>query len=102
MPARTDELVRSEASESFESFGEVVGVEEGGQVFLELIMGLVKIGADSSLLDGAVHALDLTVGPRVIGFGEPMIDVMAGTGGFEGMGAKDFHALPSKADIRRG
>jgi hypothetical protein len=30
LPARADELVASKAAESFETFGKVVGIEEGG------------------------------------------------------------------------
>src|SRR6478735_8585208 len=31
---------------------------------------------DGRLLDGPVHALDLTVGPRVVRFGEPVLDAV--------------------------
>jgi hypothetical protein len=32
---------------------------------------------DGRILDGAVHPLDLTIGPRVPGLGQAMIDVVA-------------------------
>jgi len=31
---------------------------------------------DRRLLDGLVHPLDLTVGPRIVRFGEPVLDVI--------------------------
>jgi hypothetical protein len=52
-------------------------------VFFELSMGLVMIGTDRGLLDRAVHPLDLAVGPGMVGFGKAVIDIMAGTHGFE-------------------
>jgi len=48
------------------------------------------VSAHSGLLDGAVHAFDLSVCPRVIGFGKPVINVEAGGGEFEGMSAEAF------------
>ena len=40
---------------------------------------------DGGFLDGAVHALDLTVGPRVLGLSEAVVDVAASAGQLEGM-----------------
>ena len=39
-------------------------------------MALVVEAFDGRLLDRAVHSLDLTVGPRVVGFGEAVLDVV--------------------------
>ena len=52
----------------------------------------VMVGSHGGLLDGAVHALDLAVGLGVIGFGQTVIDVVAGTGQLESMGAEEFSA----------
>jgi len=38
LPARTNELVRSKAGESFEALGEVMGIEESSQMLLEMSM----------------------------------------------------------------
>lgn len=43
----TDELERSESAEGLEAFGEVVGVEEGGEMILELGVAVVVVGLDS-------------------------------------------------------
>jgi hypothetical protein len=38
---------------------------------------------DCGFLGGSVHSLDLSVGPGVLWFGQPMIDIVFGTGEFE-------------------
>jgi len=40
------------------------------QVRVELVGGLVMVALDPRFFDGAVHALDLAVGPRVRRFGQ--------------------------------
>lgn len=94
LEAGTDELISGEAAEGFEPLGKVVGIEEGAQMLLELSMAIVVISSHSGFLDGAIHAFDLTIGPRVIWLGQAMIDVMAGAGGFKGMGSEDLALLP--------
>jgi hypothetical protein len=37
------------------------------------------------VLDGSVHAFDLTVGPRVLGLSQAMIDIVLSAGEFEGV-----------------
>lgn len=64
----------------------------------QLSMALIVIGANRGVLDGAVHAFDLPVGPRMIGLGEAMIEVMAGAGVFKGMSPKEFAALHRQLD----
>jgi hypothetical protein len=101
LPARTDELERREAGQGFESFCEVVGVEEGGEVFLELSMGLVMIGANCCFLDRAIHAFDLAVGPRVVGLGEAVIDIVASTREFESVSPEDLASGQGQLDVLR-
>ena len=71
-------------------------------MLLQLGTIFVVVGSHSGLLESAVHAFYLAVGPRVIGFGQAVIDVVAGTGDFKGMSAEDFAALPSQPDVRGG
>ena len=40
----------------------------------QLIVGFVVEPFHRGVLDRAVHPLDLTVGPRMVGFGEAMLD----------------------------
>ncbi len=74
-----------ESFEGLESSGEVVGPEEVSPVRFELVVGVVEVALDGSILDGSVHALDLSVGPGMVGFGQPMLDSMKETEPVEGM-----------------
>lgn len=49
-------------------------------------MGVVVVTANGSLFDGAIHALDLAIGPGMLGLGETVIDVILSAGEFEAMG----------------
>jgi hypothetical protein len=51
----------------------------------ELVVVLVVESLDRGVLDGAVHALDLAVRPRVPRLGEPVVDVELGAGELEGV-----------------
>src|SRR5271170_202482 len=79
LPAFADELVGCEATESLQTFGEVVSGDEVGEVCSELLMVVVVIALNGGLFDGAVHALHLTVGPGMIGLGQSMVDAMQKT-----------------------
>ena len=68
LPGFADEFVWGEAPEGFEASGEVVGVDEVAQVDAQLVVGFVEVAFDGGVLDGAVHPLDLTVGPGCLGF----------------------------------
>ena len=93
MEAKSDVLVRSEAGESFEALGKVVGVEESGEVLAQLSMAGIIVGADGGVFEGAVHALDLTIGPGMIGLGQTVFDAELLTGPLEGMEALDVFWL---------
>jgi hypothetical protein len=78
-----DVFVVREAVEGLEALGQVVGGEEVGEVASELLVAVVVIAPDGRLLECAVHPLDLTIGPGVVGFGEPMLDAMEPVGAIE-------------------
>src|SRR5262252_5052378 len=42
----------------------------------ELVVSLVVVAVDSRFLDGPVHPLDLTVGPRMVGLGQAVLDTV--------------------------
>lgn len=71
-------------------------------MLLQLGAVFIVVGSHSGFLESTVHAFNLAVGPGVIGFGQPMIDIMAGTGGFKGMSPEDFAALPAQPDVGSG
>jgi hypothetical protein len=46
----------------------------------EVLVGLVVEAFDGCLFECSVHAFDLSVGPGGLGFGQPMVDVVASAG----------------------
>lgn len=50
-----------------------------------MAVAFVVEALDRGILDGAVHALDLSVGPRMPRLGEPVLDVDLGEGELEGL-----------------
>ena len=75
-PSLADELVRGEALEGLQPPAEIVGIDEVGEVPLELCVAVVVIALNGRLLDGAVHSLDLAVGPWMADLGAPMFDAI--------------------------
>jgi len=53
-----------------------VGVDEVGKVSFELIVSIVMVALNGRFLDRAVHALDLTVCPRMLDLGQAMFDAV--------------------------
>jgi hypothetical protein len=50
---------------------------------------MITVAPDSRFLDHPVHALDLTIRPRVVRFGQTMLDIVLCAGQYEGMAAKE-------------
>lgn len=61
-----------EAGQRLESPSEVVGRHEVREMGAELIVEVIVEAFDGGLFDRSLHPLDLVVGPRVVGFGEPV------------------------------
>lgn len=99
-PDRTDVFVRCESFECLEPSGEVVGVDEVGEMLSEVLVGLVVEAFDGCFFEGSVHAFDLAVGPGVLGLGEPVVDVGLGAGELEGVSAEELAALEREPDLR--
>ena len=87
-PAFSDELVWCEALECLEPAGKVVSIDEVAEMPSELIVAVVMVAFDGRVLDGPVHALDLPVGPRMVGLGEAMLNAVLPAGPVEGMAAE--------------
>jgi Trypsin-like peptidase domain len=49
--------------------------------------------------DGSVHSLDLSVGPGVLRFGQPMVDIAFGAGEFESVSAEEFASCDGLFDL---
>lgn len=54
----------------------IVGIDEQVQMRSKLVVAVVVVALDRRLLDRAVHPLDLSVGPRMVHLGKPMLDVV--------------------------
>ena len=74
LPALTDVFIRGKPFKGFESFGTVVGHQEGLEMFLELLMGLSVLYLHRRFLERHVQACSLTIRPRIVGFDQPMVD----------------------------
>lgn len=64
-------------------------------------MVVVVEAFDGRILDGAVHSLDLTVGPRMAGFGQTMLDIEISASHLEGMATKRHFVLAHGFDVIR-
>ena len=87
------EVIRRSSCETFEglqSSAEVVRADEVGQMLRELVVVVVMETFDGCVLDGAVHAFNLAIRPRVLGFGRPVLDAQGRTGVFEGVRPDGF------------
>ena len=72
-PSSADEFVWREG---LETASEVVGSDEVCEMAPKLLVAVMVEAFDGSVLDGAVHPLDLTVGPRMVDLGEAVFDTV--------------------------
>ena len=86
-PEFAEVFVGREPSECLESSSEVVGFEEVGQVRFELFVGVVKVALDRCVLNGSIHAFDLSVCPGMVRFGKAVFDSVSVAQPVEGMAA---------------
>ena len=100
-PELADVLVGRETLEGLEALGEVVGCDEVGEMASKLIMGFAVEAFDRRLLDRSVHALDLAVGPGMLGLGKVMVDVGLGAGIFEGVSPEGLVTCDQLLDLGR-
>jgi hypothetical protein len=75
-PEFANGFVGCEAAKGLESPSEVLGCDEVRQVRFELFVGVIEEAFDGGLLDGSVHAFDLSVGPGMVGLGQTVADAM--------------------------
>ena len=88
--------------EGHESSTEFVRSDEVGEMSAELVVTVVVTALDGRVLDRAVHALDLAVGPRVLGLGQPVLDIELGAGIFEGVSPEAFAVGDGQLNVRHG
>ena len=73
-PAITDEFIGTSPLQGLQSFAKIVCLQEYLQVLTQLFIVLIKVTIDRIFFDASVGALDLSVGPRMIRFGQAMFN----------------------------
>jgi hypothetical protein len=76
-PAFADVFEGRKSVQSLEPASIVTGCDEVREMLLKLLMALVVEALDCGFLDGPVRSLHLSVGPGVLWFGQPMVDVVS-------------------------
>jgi len=72
--------------------GEIVCGDEGQDVGLEAFQIIIVVGLDRGVLDGAVHPLGLAIGPSMVGFCQPMLDIVCDADMVEDMRTEEASA----------
>ncbi len=67
-------FVGCQTIQGLEPAGEIISGHEIGEMRAQLIVTVVMETLDGGLLDGAVHPLDLTIGPGMIGLRQSVLD----------------------------
>ena len=80
-------LIGGQASEGLKPFREVVGHQEGVEVRFELCVRTIVVALNGGLLECSVHPLNLTIGPRMVWLGQPVLNAVRITEHVEHMGA---------------
>ena len=78
-PDASDVLVGRETAKGLQTAAVIVGIDEELEVLPEFVVAGVVVALDGGILDGAVHPLDLAIGPRVVRFGEPVLNAVLAT-----------------------
>ena len=98
-PAFADVFERREALQSLEPASEVIGCDEVREMLSKLLMALVVEALDCGFLDGPVHSFDLSVGPGVLWFGQPMVDIVSSAGEFESVSTEERASCDGLFDL---
>lgn len=75
-PAIPDVLIGTSPLQSLEPLGKIVGLQKHLQMLSQLGMALVEVAIHRTFFDTAVHTLNLPICPRMIGFGQAMVNAM--------------------------
>ena len=88
-PAFADVFEGRDSLQSLEPASEVIGCDEVREMLSKLLMALVVEALDCGFLDGPVHSFNLAVGPRMLWFGQPMIDIVSRAGEFKSVSTEE-------------
>jgi hypothetical protein len=89
-PALADVFVRRKAFERLQPSREIVCFDEVVEMLSKLLVAFIIEALDGGFLDGSIHSLNLTIGPGMFRFDQPMIDIVLRAGEFESVGAEEF------------
>jgi hypothetical protein len=78
-----------------EVFGEVVGRSEGQDTRFQALEVFVMEGLHGRIFDRPVHSLGLSVGPRMVGLGQTVLDVVLDADAIEDVRTETSSARPS-------
>ena len=76
LPAVTAGFIRGKPAQRLEPLSEVIGHQEGLEVFLEMLVGLVGRLLHGGFFAGTIHAFHLTIGPGMVDFRETLVDAI--------------------------
>jgi hypothetical protein len=93
VPALPDVFIGGESVQRLEALGEAIGHQEGIEVFLEVPVGLVVRLLHGGLFEGTVQAFHLTIGPGMVGLGQPMVNAILLTEAIQDLGERVYIAL---------
>ncbi len=88
-PAFANVFEGREPLQGFEPASEVIGCDEVREMLSKLAMALLVEALDCGFLDGPVDSLNLAVGPRVLWFGQPMVDIVSRAGEFKSVSTEE-------------
>lgn len=76
IPDLADVFIRREIAEGLEATGKVVGGHEIAKMDAQLVVAVVRETLGGRFFDCAIYPLDLTIDPRVIWLGQPMLGLI--------------------------
>ena len=76
LPAVTAGFIRGKPAQRLEPLGEVIGHQEGLEVFHEMLVGLVVRLLHGGFFAGTIHAFHVTIGPGMVDFRETLVDAI--------------------------
>lgn len=76
LPNSTDIFVQRQTTQGLKALGEIIRHQERVEMLFELVVRMIVMASHRGVLERAIHAFDLPVGPRVVGFREAMVDTV--------------------------
>jgi hypothetical protein len=94
VPTLTDIGIRGKPAEGFESLGAVGSQQEGVEVLLQGLMGLVGVLFDRGLFAWPSHPLHRPLGPGMLGCGQALVAALLLTDASDDLMTRVDRALP--------